>query len=491
MTNWRGKPGSSVIALGAGIAAIVLVLFLALTGQFGTEASDPVAGAPARGANESGAGPVGPPAPAGLNRSPGPLAGQAVSGTLRYDNEYPTIDYAGAPLTGRLGDLERRLAAGSVAIEGDTPREFLASLLAALEIDPSSQMLVFSKTSLQVAEVTPQTPRAIYFNDDTYVAFVTGSEQFEIASIDPALGPVFHTITRRNGDDAALMRETARCLRCHDSLSLTGGGVPRLLLGSGYIGTDGELVSHEAWILMRPWTPLKSRWGGWYVSGTHGEQVHLGNIVVQDIDSLQDLEALRVGNRRNLGSLLDTSPYLTPYSDIVALLIAQHQLQVQNDIARLNWDLLTAAGVGVHDDLTAALEQLPAEELDAILLKDAEPLIETLVMAFDVELTDPVEGTSGYTEWFESQGIADEAGRSLRELDLTTRIFRYPLSYLIHSPTFDGMPAQVKAFIYRRVREELTGGGRLELERIFPAADRAAALEILAATKPEFSAATD
>jgi hypothetical protein len=287
-----------------------------------------------------------------------------------------------------------------------------------------------------------------------------------------------------------LRREDNRCLRCHDSLSLTGGGVPRLLLGSGYIGTDGELVSHEAWILMQPWTPIRSRWGGWYVTGTHGEQAHLGNIVVEDIADLQDLESLRVGNVESLEGLLDTSPYPAPYSDIVALLVIQHQVQVQNDITRTHWDLLTALGVEAGS-AEAALAALPAAALDSLLYEHTEVLIESLVNAFAVELTAPVAGTSGFAEWFEAQGPRDPAGRSLRALDLEQRVFRYPVNYQIYSDAVAALPVQARRYIYRRIREELEGGGRLELESAYSTADRAAALEILAATQPEFAAAAD
>ena len=140
--------------------------------------------------------------------------------------------------------------------------------------------------------------------------------------------------------------ESDTCLRCHDSYSLTGDGVPRFILGSGYIGTRGEIVSHEAWILTSPGTPLRSRWGGWYVSGYHGEQVHLGNIVVRDTAELQDLEALRIGNVADLNGLLDVDPYVTAYSDIVALLVIQHQVHVQNTLTRARYDYLTALDAG-------------------------------------------------------------------------------------------------------------------------------------------------
>lgn len=448
-----------------------------------TRASDPAAAGPP----EPGSAP--PAAGATLLDSVADPFGAAAQRPLRYAQEYPTIDYTGGPLTGRLGAFTDGLATGSVTLDDDSPQGYLDSLLDALDIDVSSQIMVFSKTSLNVDTILPESPRAIYFNDDTYVAYLQGAAVLEIASMDPVLGPVFHTLGRGSGGEPELRREDSRCLRCHDSLTMTGGGVPRLLLGSGYIGKQGELVSHEAWILMRPWTPLRNRWGGWYVTGTHGEQVHLGNIVVEDIADLQDVDSLRIGNRDNLDGLLDTNPYPAPYSDIVALLVVQRQIQTQNDITRSLWDLLTAIDARVAD-AEAVLAAMPAEELEPLLYEHTEVLIESLVNAFGVELTDPVTGTSGFTEWFEAQGPRDAEGRSLRDLDLKTRVFRYPLSYEIYSDAFAALPVQARRYIYRRIREELTLTGRLELDNV-PEADRLAALEILAATLPDYAAAAD
>jgi hypothetical protein len=165
----------------------------------------------------------------------------------------------------------------------------------------------------------------------------------------------------------------------------------------------------------------------------------------------------------------------------------QHQIQVQNDITELNWDLLTDTGAA-WPELEARLETMPAEEVDSLIFEHGEPLIETLVMAFDVELTAPVAGTSGFAERFEARGARDPAGRSLRDLDLEQHVFRYPLSYLVHSAAFDAMPIQARRWVYRRILEELGGNGRLELETIYPAEVRTAALDILAATKPEAAA---
>ena len=227
------------------------------------------------------------------------------AGPQPYDAEYPAIGYASGEPAGRAGRFAAALESGDLALDFNAGRGYLDATLEALDIDASSQVLVFSKTALQKSHIDPKTPRAIYFNDDTYVAWAQGAPAFEIASFDPALGPVFYSLANVAGSEPKPERELARCLRCHDSFSMTGGGVPRFMLGSGYIRTDGELVSHEGWILTDQSTPLRSRWGGWYVTGRLGRQVHLGNIVVRQVEDLQNLEALRVGNVDELSALFE------------------------------------------------------------------------------------------------------------------------------------------------------------------------------------------
>ena len=451
-------------------------------------------------------------------------------GALRYAAEYPVIGYGEADLTDPVARLRERIAVGDANLVFDGERGYLDSLLAALEIDAASQLLVFSKTSLQVRGITPETPRAIFFNDAAYVAWTRDVPTIEIASMDPNLGPVFYTLEQRAAADAPFERQLGRCLRCHDSYSLTGGGVPRFILGSGYIGTDGNLVSHEGWILTSEQTPLRNRWGGWYVTGRHGDQVHLGNLIVRDVAALQNLDSLRVGNITDLDAFLDTSPYPARYSDIVALLAIEHQVALQNLITRVNYDTRTAleaadepggvgqerpvpdvgggeaaesaaggitadgiATVGTTTDGTAAdgtaTDGTAADDVTGGVVADiAEPLVRAMLFADAVELAGPIEGTSGFAEQFEARGLRDSAGRSLRELDLTRRVFRYPLSYLIHSEAFDALPDVARTYIYSRIDEILAGDDPSGDFAHLSQADRTAVREILAETRDEFAA---
>lgn len=399
---------------------------------------------------------------------------------LRYDTEYPSIRYAQTRPTDRVAQLAARLAKGEARLTFDAAgRGWLDSLLAALEIDESSQVLVFSRTSLQSRRIHPSTPRAIYFNDDVYVAWVQDGP-IEIAVADPQLGVSYYMLEQAPAAPS-FERELTRCLSCHDSYSLSGGGVPRFIVGSGYIGANGELVSHEGWILVSDRTPFKSRWGGWYVTGQHGDQVHLGNVIIRDTADFQRLEELRVGNVDTLDGLFDVQPYRTNTSDIVALLVLEHQVNAQNEIVRFSWDARTA--------LAADGGETPSATTLAAIEAAAEPLLETLLLVDAIDYTAPVSGTPDFVAQFASRAVRDGRGRSLRDLDLETRLFKYPLSYTIHSPSFDALPAPAKRVLYRRLAAILRGTDDAQAFAGIAAEDRAAILEILMATKPEFARA--
>lgn len=412
-----------------------------------------------------------------------PTAGDAApSEKLLYDTEYPSVGYASTATQNRIARLEQSIADGGATLAYAPDRGWLDSLLEALDIDAASQMLVFSATSLQIEDISPQTPRAIFFNDDTYVAYVQHGDSIEIATMDARLGPVFYTLSQ-DRRQPEFSRKLNECLRCHDAYSLTGGGVPRFILGSGYIGTRGQLVSHEGWILTSDETPFRFRWGGWYVTGLQGEQVHLGNIIVKNVKDLENLESLRIGNLRNLDGLLDTTPYPTHFSDIVALLVLEHQTRVHNALSRVNFDTREAL---------ARAERAPSAEaaadLDSRIAEIAEPLVAAMLFVGEAPLSDRIEGTSGFAEHFASLGPEDSKGRSLRDFNLQTRLFEHRLSYEIYSEAFDSLPERARAQVYARLAEVLEGRDESpELESL-SSDEREAIREILDETKPEFRA---
>ena len=399
---------------------------------------------------------------------PGSLLAQAFS----YEQAYPGVNYASAPLSDRVTRLMADIESGEVSLAYDAEaRGYLDSLLQALDIDPSSQALVFSKTALKTRFVSAATPRAIYFNDDTYIAFIQGSRSLEISTMDPNLGPIFMVFSQ-DPEGPVVEREMNRCLRCHDSYSMTGGGVPRFLLSSVLANEKGEIVTHEVSIITDTSTPLNRRWGGFYVSGSHGSQEIMGNFVIDDLAKLRNLDLSVNSNKADLSEFLDTSPYVSSGSDIVALLVLEHQIEVQNKLSRLNFESRTR----LHEQ-----GDISDSELDEFVT----PLVESLFMLHEVPLTDAVAGSSGFTEYFQSLGPRDGEGRSLRELDLKKRTFKYPLSYLIYSDAIAALPERVKKFLYQKIRLVLAGEAGEEVFSALSESDRAAITAILGETKAE------
>ena len=390
-----------------------------------------------------------------------------------YEREYPVLDYGREQLQDVVTGLQGRIDRGELVMEYDSRRGYLDAALEALNISPSSQLLVFSRTSLQQPLISPQTPRAIYFNDDVYVAWVQESGLLEIAAMDPEIGPVFFTLSQLESERPQFNREFRTCLRCHDSLSLTGGGTPRFMMSSNYTGVAGQLVSHEGSIMTTSRTPISSRWGGWYVSGYHGEQRHLGNLLIRTADDIADENLARMGNRQDVSGLTDTGPYLTPYSDIVALLVIEHQVEVQNQIARTNFYART---------LLDEADVLSAAEVEQGLQLLSEELLQSLFMVGQPPLTDSIEGTSGFAQTFMANGRKDEQGRSLKDLELQQRLFKYPLSYQIYSKAYAGLPGRVKEIITVRIEEILSSEYSEPDYSHLRTEDKQAISEILAAT---------
>jgi hypothetical protein len=116
-----------------------------------------------------------------------------------------------------------------------------------------------------------------------------------------------------------------------------------------------------------------------------------------------------------------------------------------------------------------------------------EPLVRALLLSGAASLPGSVRGTSKFASEFSAKVPKDRRGRSLKELDLERRLLRYPLSYLIYSASFDGMPSIARGYVYRRLREVLSGKDRTEHFRHLSEADRSALIEILSETKPEFA----
>src|SRR5262245_16478670 len=161
---------------------------------------------------------------------------------------------------GEVRALQERIEDGTVQLSYEQKHGYLLSLLRELKIPPSSQLLVASKTSPNKTLISPQNPRALYYNDSVSIAYVPGAELLEIAAADPKLGVVFYTLEQKSAPKPRLVRDD-RCLECHASAKTLD--VPGLLVRSFLTKGDGD-VDVLSGMLVTHRTPLDQRWGGYY-----------------------------------------------------------------------------------------------------------------------------------------------------------------------------------------------------------------------------------
>jgi hypothetical protein len=367
----------------------------------------------------------------------------------------------------RVTQVLQQLARGELPLAYTDRWGYLPALLDAFGIASDSQVLVFSKTSLQDALISPATPRALYFNDEAAIGFVQGGPVLELAVQLPGQGVGFYTLGNRKDAAPQLERLDRECARCHRAASPFASG---LLVASTQISEDGTPLLTASTTLFTTTdhrTPFEERWSGWYVTGTHGPQTHLGNLAGPEVT---EPGAPASQNLVSLAGRFDTSRYLEPTSDLVALMTLEHQATLVNMIAGINAQAGsgTAAPVIVGQSMTreAALDDLVAY----LLFVDEAPLAA------------PIAGVSSFAKTFAGRGRRDSRGRSLRDFDLQRRVFKYPMSYLIDSAFFLKMDAGAQAVVYRRLYDILTGADTSPRFARMSADDRQAVLEILRET---------
>jgi hypothetical protein len=398
------------------------------------------------------------------------------------DFEHPPISYYDSQSRDPVALLLDRLKSGQQELKPDARGSYLSDLLKALNVPESSQCLVFSKTSLQIPHIGPRTPRALYFNDSVYVGMVVGSPVMELAAIDPQLGTVFYTLEREN-DSFQIIRDRGQCLSCHATTRTER--VPGVLVRSIYSDRAGRPRSGASTYITDHRSPFEQRWGGWYVTGTHGSMRHLGNIFAVDRDDAQKVDRDAGANHESLPKSLPVSPYLRETSDIVALMVLEHQTRVHNLITRANYESRQATHL--DKSMNEALGREPgfvSESTQRRVASVSEALLEGLLFANEYPLESPVKGTSGFAETFSARGPFDSKQRSLFQLDLNTRMFQHPCSYLILSDHFAGLPEPVTLYVRQRLANILKHGTPPPKGVNWTPEDRNALREMLEELKP-------
>jgi hypothetical protein len=397
-------------------------------------------------------------------------AGGQLPDTFFDENSPPAVAYAIQEPHDPVARLNEKLAAGPATLAYQPGSGYLRAVLDALAIPVESQVATFAKSSVQAPIISPANPRTLFFNDNIVVGWPRGGF-IEAASVDPQLGVIFYILDQRNSSTPRFVRGTG-CPSCHLSSEATLS-IPGLLLRSQAALADGRTMRQLGSEVVDHRLPFSKRWGGWYVTGRSVGVASLGNVMLSDPSGI-DAVAPQTISLATLEGKFDPQAYLSPYSDVAALMVFDHQVHMTNLLARTSWETRAAEG---HADAAALIESVAREVVDYMLFVDEAPL------------TGRVEGSSGFAERFSAQGPADTRGRSLRQLELTQRLLRYPCSYMIYSDAFDGLPAVAREAIYRRMYAVLSGQDQAPRYARLTTADRRAIMEILRETKtglPEY-----
>ena len=352
---------------------------------------------------------------------------QRRTGAFDQSINHPAIKYLTTDTDTVVDQLNAKLRGGSAKLVFDDKTGYLRSVLDLLQVPVESQVLVYTQTSLQAQHIKMDNPRAIYFNDTVSVGYIRGAGLIEVTAQDPKMGTIFYAINQVPAAQPTFGRDQ-QCLRCH--LSWDTLGVPGLSVLTTFPRkseadyANGGSVDH--------YRPIEERWGGWYVTGKKVPAKHMGNL------PLIMSKPVAVPARPSLEGQFDLSGYLTPYSDVVALMVLDHQAHFSNLVTRAIWE----TRLGEEMRIAEAAQTLA----DYMLFVDEAPIS-----------GGGMEGSSGFAEKFIAAGPKDAKGRSLRELDLKTRLQKYPLSYMIYSPAFRALPDAPKNLVMGQIDRVLSG----------------------------------
>jgi len=366
-----------------------------------------------------------------------PLALVAIAAASRAD-EFPN---------NVVEALEAKLEKGDVKLAyAPDGHGYLKSVLDALKVSPQSQVLSFTKSSLQFDRISPGSPRAIYFNDDAAVGAVHPGGLIEIITNDRRGGIAFYTLDNTAGSPH-LQEESARCMSCHGMVNTVTPGWIVANITATADGMPQFTDPAHPFDFTDQTRPFEDRWAGWYVTGASENMHHLGNVTAPDPEKPFELPQEGGRTLASLSGRFDPAHALKPGSDIVALMTLEHQTGFINRLYAVNMHYSDAA---------------------------LEDLVTYMTFASEVPLPGQVTGDSGFTADFAKRGPRDSKGRSLRTFDLKTRLFRYPLSYMVYSTAFATLKPEIRDKLYRRLYDTLKGKG----------ADGTDAIAILAGTKP-------
>ena len=400
------------------------------------------------------------------------------------DYEQPPVSYSATEPRDAVAALQRRIASGELAFAADD-REVLRTVLGALGVSPDTQVLVFSKTSLQRGRIRPDRPRALYFSDHVYVGWVPGG-LIEITAVDPQLGPIFYSVEIGHAGKTALtITRDSDCLRCHGGTFVRD--IPGVFARSLFPDDHGEPLLRHGSLVVEDETPFGDRWGGWYVTGYRGREPHRGNALASEQND-QLVFTPSAERPDELGKYFDASKYLRATSDVAALLVFEHQMTVQNSLTRaaLSARKMIAYQHGLQKAFKETITDEPAyDSVKSVFASNVQDVLDRLLFRNAAPLPEGVNGSEAFRKAFAAKAPRSQSGHALKDLQLRDRIFEFRCSYLIYSDMFRALPESLKTRIFDRLDAALQSRDAKDRYAYIPFEERQRIREILIETHPD------
>ncbi len=378
--------------------------------------------------------------------------------------------------------LMKRVQRGEILIKDPNGKPLVERLLRELGLNKDTQVLVFSRTSLQRREVSYSNPRALYFNESVYLGWMPNG-RIEIASFDPELGPIFYFQRELDDTSSPLLERSRSCLGCHagDATNFLPGSLGR----SVYPDKSGRsLRSIDDYRRSGHHIPLHDRYGGWFVSGNHGTMRHMGNAIATREQGEVTINREQFANLEKLDRFFSTEAYPAPGSDIAALLVFDHQVTMHHRLVEAAYRARQSLFDSKLDPKETDLSKLSKGRSIDEFIEGRDKVVDYLLFRDETPIP-KISCDPGFRRAFTANRIADSRKRSLKDLRLDGRIFENRCSYMIYSPTFDQFPPMLKGAIYARIHEILTSPKPVEGFDYLGKDEKRRILEILHETKED------
>lgn len=411
---------------------------------------------------------------------------------LAQSNEYEEapIRYSDSTPHDAIAQLQERLNRHEIKFDGKE-KEVVAEVLKAVNVSRKTQVILFSKTSVQRMRISPQNPRAFYFNDNCYIGYVPGG-LVEAAAMDPELGPIFYAFDpmERGSDQVQRFRRDQNCLSCH-AANFTRD-IPGVFVRSVFAEATGSPIFSAGSEVVDYTTPIEQRWGGWFVTGKHGETRHRGNAFAHDDGKEVTLDLEKGANLEALDKFFDTSLHLEPTSDIGALMVLEHQVATHQAFTRAVFECRRMLHYqrGLQESFKEPLNDEPSyDSVKSVFASHTQAVLDVLLFKEEAAMPEGgIQGSAEFVKAYEAQGPRTKDGRSLRDLDFKTRIASYRCSPLIYSEMFQKLPKPLHARIVERLGHVLTDEKPEKRYAYLTDDERKAIVEILRETAPAITA---